>query len=185
MARGKLDADRYTFGGQAGAPTAAQPQPSGEWTHHQQRGPSGRFVFHAGTASAPEGTEIDWVGCSDPNSCSPARPAPAKQIDFEGIGTFKNITKSTPVLADVIPGETLHWFEVHIEDLGEPGHGGKQDPPSDICPPDGSAGMEADCDCPDFYSIKIYAGPDAGTGVIYEVHGYITHGNLQIHPPIH
>jgi len=52
--------DRYTFGGQAGAPTASQPQPYGEWTHHN-RGESGSFTFHAGTASAPEGTEIDLI----------------------------------------------------------------------------------------------------------------------------
>ena len=30
--------NRYTFGGQAGARTGEQPQPTGEWTHHQQSG---------------------------------------------------------------------------------------------------------------------------------------------------
>jgi hypothetical protein len=183
MARGRSETDRYTFGGQAGAPTAEQPQPWGEWTHHQQNGPSGRFVFHAGTASAPPGTEIDVIECSDPGFCSPARPAPAKQIDFEGVGTFKNIRTTSPELADVVPGVTMHRFEVHIEDLGEPGHGQHQDPPDDACPAEGSAGSVASCDCPDFYSITIYA-TEAGADVIYEVHGYVTHGNLQIHPAI-
>ncbi len=176
--------DRYTFGGQAGAPTGAQPQPYGEWTHHQQRGPSGNFVFHAGTASAPPGTEIDWIGCSDPGWCVQARPAPAKQIDFEGVGTFKNIRKAPEALSGVVAGETFHWFAVHIEDLGEPGKAGKVEPASDMCPPGGSHGQLADCDCPDFYHIRIHDTADPGSPVIYEVFGYITGGNLQIHPPV-
>jgi len=180
----------YTFGGQAGAPTASQPQPWGEWTHHQQKGADGSFLFHAGTASAPEGTEIDLVVCSDPGYCVQARPAPAKQIDFEGIGTFKNLRKPSVALVNVIPGTTYHWFEVHIEDLGEPGKGGKVEPPLEICPPEGSAGEPADCDCPDFYRITIYDAFDPQTetpnvvDVIYSVYGYIIGGNLQIHPPI-
>jgi len=180
----KNNVNRYTFGGQAGAPTAEQPQPYGEWTHHQQRGPDGSFVFHAGTASAPPGTEIDWIGCSDPGWCVQARPAPAKQIDFEGVGTFKNTKHTAPALDDVVPGETMHWFSVHIEDLGEPGKAGKVDPPGDMCPPAGSPGALADCACPDFYHIRIHATEDAGSDVIYEVLGYITGGNLQIHPPV-
>jgi hypothetical protein len=87
--------DRAQFGGQAGANTAQPPQPKGEWTHHQQRGPSGRFTFHGGTASAPAGTEIDEIRCSDPGGCKPSGnpPSPAKQLDFDGIGTFKSIGK--------------------------------------------------------------------------------------------
>jgi hypothetical protein len=185
--------NRYTFGGQAGAPTASQPQPWGNWTHSQRGGPDGSFTFHAGTASAPPGTEIDFVQCSDPGWCVQARPAPAKQIDFEGIGTFKNLSlrKAPPVTYDnVIVGETHHWFEVHIEDLGEPGKGGKVDPPAATCPPEGSAGDLADCGCPDFYHIIIYEAFDPQsepvnmTDVIYEVLGYINGGNLQIHPTI-
>lgn len=68
--------NRYTFGGQAGANTGSPPQPKGEWTHHQQSGPDGSFVFHAGTASAPPGTEIDIIVCSDEGWCNPARKAP-------------------------------------------------------------------------------------------------------------
>ena len=182
--------NHYRFGGQAGAPTAAQPQPYGEWTHHQQRGPYGSFVFHAGTASAPVGTEIDWIACSDPGWCFPARPAPAKQIDFAGIGTFRNLRRPGPSLANVLPQRTYHWFEVHIEDLGEPGRAGRQAQPGENCPPQGSAGQIADCDCPDFYAITIYEAfnPDTDavntSDVIYQVVGYINGGNLQIHPPI-
>ncbi len=181
--------DRYTFGGQAGAPTAAQPQPFGEWTHHQKNGPHGKFVFHAGTASAPPGTEIDLVVCSDPGFCNPARPAPNKQIDFEGVGTFKNIGNNSPLNNVAIPGETFHWFDVHIEDLGEPGNansgGGQgQDPPAGTCPPGGSAGAVADCTCPDFYSLTIHLTEDPLSPVIYHVFGYINGGNLQIHPAI-
>jgi len=179
-----LGENRYTFGGQAGAPTASQPQPYGEWTHHQQAGPDGNWVFHAGTASAPDGTEIDVITCSDPDNCVPARTAPAKQIDFEGVGTFKNIKNAPPAYDGVVPGESMHWFAVHIEDLGEPGRGGKIDPPAEWCPPTGSAGMLADCDCPDFYHIRIHTTADPSSPVLYEVYGYITGGNLQIHPPI-
>jgi hypothetical protein len=187
--RGTGQMDRYQFGGQAGAPTGAQPQPYGEWTHHQQRGEHDRFVFHAGTASAPPGTEIDLIECSDPGWCVQARPAPAKQIDFEGVGTFRSFNSNHPDLANVVVGETFHWFEVHIEDLGEPGNGNQQVLPSANCPEDGSAGAVADCDCPDFYSITIYEGVAAGsppnqTDVIYTVYGYVRGGNLQIHPPI-
>ena len=183
------EVNRYQFGGQAGAPTASQPQPHGEWTHHQQRGPAGSFVFHAGTSSAPEGTEIALIECSDPGFCFPARPAPAKQIDFEGVGSFKNVHDPSDALDGVIVGETLHFFRVHIEDLGEPGRNGRQDPPDSECPESGSSGGVAPCSCPDFYRITIYkeflpGEPPNTADAIYEVDGYITGGNLQIHPPI-
>ena len=45
-------------------------------------------------------------------------------------------------------------------------------------------GQLAECDCPDFYHIRIHATADSGSPVIYEVFGYITGGNLQIHPPV-
>ncbi len=199
--------NRYTFGGQAGANTGEQPQPMGEWTHHQQSGPDGSFVFHAGTASAPTGTEIDVIVCSDEGYCSPARPAPNKQIDFAGVGTFKNIKDPSAPLGNVVPGETYHWFEVHIEDLGEPGGESPPNgnPKNSPCPNGGSGTdafadppvfQDANCGCADFYRIRIYEGvtpvfdPLTGeitnlnkTNVIYEVSGYIDGGNLQIHPP--
>jgi len=205
LAEGKQKAfnggfDRYTFGGQVGANTGSQPQPKGEWTHHQQSGPDGSFIFHAGTASAPPGTEIDVIICSDPGYCFPARPAPTKQIDFAGVGTFKNIRNPSAPLMGVVPGETYHWFEVHVEDLGEPGNEPKGVDKKNIFCADGGSGTDAfadppvfinagSCGCADFYRIRIYQAfdpqtdPPNKTDVIYEVSGYIDGGNLQIHPP--
>jgi hypothetical protein len=216
------DIDRYQFGGQAGANTALPPQPKGEWTHHQQTGPSGSFTFHAGTASAPVNTEIDKITCTDPGFCQHARPAPAKQLDFEGVGTFKNLGNGPrrPVWAldadnmPVDPGfdvnvdtghgnrgynGSYHWFEVNIDDLGEPRV--ENTTPLEACPilgfgvngdaADPLNAEPADCGCPDFYRIKIYNGVYADendnitpnkTELIYEAYGYIDGGNLQIHP---
>ena len=187
--------NRYTFGGQAGANTALPPQPKGEWTHHQQSGPAGSFVFHGGTASAPPGTEIDVIVCSDPGGCSPSGdpPSPAKQIDFAGIGTFKNIKEqnSNPALAGVLVGTSLHYFDVHIEDLGEPGNKIKIQELKQLSCPDPGSGTDAfadppifndaDCGCGDFYRIRIYAGATKTGSPIYEVYGYINGGNFQIH----
>jgi hypothetical protein len=197
--------NRYEFGGQVGANTGEQPQPKGEWTHHQQRGSYGSFTFHGGTASAPSDTEIDVIICSDPGYCNPARPAPNKQLDFAGVGVFKNISSDHDMLAGVVPKVTRHWFEVHTEDNGEPGKEPKpgQTQKNIFCDDEGSrtdqfanppAFFPANCDCADFYRIKIYAGviPDPITGeitninksnVIYQVWGYLDGGNLQIHPP--
>jgi hypothetical protein len=176
--------NEYRFGGQAGAPIASQPQPWGEWTHTQKNGPAGSFTFHAGTASAPEGTEIDWITCSDPDWCVQARHAPAKQLDFAGVGTFKNMRNAPDEIADYVTvHESMHWFEVNIDDLGEPG--GHNEPEG--CDPLGygrNGGTElADCDCPDFYRIRIYQGMDDSTPIMYEVYGYIDGGNFQLHPP--
>ncbi|MCK9994643.1 MAG: hypothetical protein KAH56_00015 [Candidatus Krumholzibacteria bacterium] len=174
----------YTFGGQAGAPLASQPQPWGNWTHTQKKGVAGSFTFHGGTPSAPEGTEIDWIECSDPGWCVQARKAPAKQLDFGGVGTFKNMRGAPAEIADFVTvGESLHWFEVNIDDLGEPGGHDLVDG----CDPLGygrNGGTElADCACPDFYRIRIYEGMDDSSNVMYEVYGYIDGGNFQIHPP--
>lgn len=186
--------NRYTFGGQAGAPTGAQPQPWGEWTHAQHRGPAGKFTFHAGTASAPDETEISLIECGDPGFCDPARPAPTKQIRFEGVGSFKNIGNGTTV-GSAVAGETLHYFFVRINDAGEGGATGgpphQQDIPEE-CPGDGfdvfsDPASLVQCECPDFYRISIYdtANPPApGEEPIYSVCGYIFGGNLQIHPSL-
>jgi hypothetical protein len=162
---------------------------SGNWTHSQKHGPAGQFTFHAGTPSAPPGTEISWIECSDPGWCVQARPAPAKQIDFGGVGTFKNVKNNVPAeIADYVTvGTSLHYFEVNIDDGGEPGRSGKQDPPAAECPPDGFGRWGSidlvDCECPDFYRITIYAGPTDASPIIYEASGWIHGGNLQIHPP--
>ena len=88
----------------------------------------------------------------------------------------------------VIVHETLHWFEVNIDDLGEPGRAGWVPPPLPQCDPLGfglNGGTDlADCECPDFYRIRIYTGPDDQSDVMYEVYGYIDRGNFQIHPPL-
>jgi hypothetical protein len=172
------------MGGQAGAPTADPPQPYGEWTHHQKNGSYGKFIFHAGTASAPKDTEIDFIVCSDPCNCDPARSAPAKQIHFGGVGSFKNGTK--PAGDD--GGDNLNWFTVYIADLGEPGNKNltDEDDPAK-CPQDGhesSPDGAAKCECADFYRIQIHADRTAGSAVIYEVDGYLHGGNFQIHPAV-
>jgi hypothetical protein len=118
----EFEGDVYTFGGQAGANTALQPQPAGEWEHNNHDGPSGDFAFHGGTHSAPDGTEIDRIECSDPGFCNPARHAPAHQLDFWGVGQFhaaKDIPASMSQYVEV--GESLHILEVNNDDSGEPG----------------------------------------------------------------
>jgi hypothetical protein len=178
--------DVWSVGGQIGAPTHTQPQPCGEWTHTQRRGPSGKFTFHGGTASAPEGTEIAMVVCSDPGNCEPAsNPAHAKQINFCGTGTFHNVT-SGPFKTDprVVVGVSLHWFDAHCEDLGEPGNGGSQPAPGSLCPLGGFEEQVGECDCPDFYRIRIHADASPSSPVIYETSGYLSGGNFQMHDPI-
>ena len=56
------------------------------------------------------------------------------------------------------------------------------------CPSDGF-GLNGsvdlvNCDCPDFYRITIHATEDPNSPIIYQVWGYPTGGNLQIHPPL-
>ncbi len=181
---GSCNKDRYTFGGQAGANTALPPQPSGEWEHNNHGGPSGSFAFHGGTHSAPDGTEITLIECSDEGFCDPARHAPAHQIDFWGVGMFHNAKNLGALLAaNVVVGESLHFFEVNIDDAGEPGRGKGQ---LNGCPKtgfglNGSVAL-VDCACPDFYRITIHATTDPNSPVIYSVWGYPQGGNLQIHP---
>lgn len=215
-----VEPDRYQFGGQAGANTALPPQPAGEWEHHQQTGPSGSFSFHGGTHSAPAGTRIVEIRCSDPGGCTPSGnpPSPAKQLDFDAIGTFQEIgagrkapewrIPSALVLAEAKgPGGksfsgTYHWFTVNLDDLGEPGNSMMDLAGTALCPNLGFGELGAlalaNCDCPDFYRIRIYNGVRAAdviwtsdgkidpsslnrTDVIYEVYGYIKGGNIQIH----
>jgi len=219
-----FEGNSYRAGGQVGANTGQQPQPKGEWTHRQQKGPAGKFTFHGGTASAPVGSEIDAIRCSDPGGCKPSGdpPSPVKQLDFDGIGNFKNIGTKTGnripdfmETANVSVGHgngdfngTLHWFEVNIDDLGEPGNTNPNKNPGDadaeMCPANGFGEKGAqelgNCSCSDFYRITIYDGVDATTvkrnddgsidkanmnttDVIYQVWGYIDGGNLQLHHP--
>jgi hypothetical protein len=193
----------YTHGGQAGAPSAQQPQPFGEWTHTQHNGPAGQWTFHAGTHSAPPGTEVSLIECCDPIACDHAAAnGHFKQINFEGVGTFKNVHDADFNAVDHGAGMTFHWFTVHVEDLGEPGSPA-QTPGSANCPflPNAHNCGPADCGCPDFYRITIYKGfvpsprptnahPDIPvnqinkTDKVYEVYGYTEGGNLQIHSEV-
>jgi hypothetical protein len=172
--------NKYTFGGQAGANTALDPQPQGNWTHHQLGGPDGKFVFH--------GNVIDAIVCSDYGPCNPAAAnGEYKQIDFAGWGVINNAQDT------LFEPKEIHWFDVHIEDLGEPGNKPRGVDVNYIsCPPAGTLTDAfnpiapifnlADCGCPDFYRIRIYAD-DTPTTVVYEVYGYLTGGNFQIHQP--
>jgi len=172
--------NRYQFGGQAGANTALPPQPAGEWQHHQQRGPFGSFSFHTGTHSAPAGTEVIEIRCSDPGGCFPSGnpPSPVKQLDFDCIGTFSNIGKGKKAPSWMIANAnataeghgnrtfdgTFHYCEVNVDDLGEGPD--SAEPDTAACPEEGfgekgDPTIPANCDCPDFYRITIYDGVDA------------------------
>lgn len=177
-----------TWGGQAGA----QPTVDGNWTHHHVVSPKQSFLFHSNS--------LFHIGCSDPGCCVPAcANAEEHQIDFAGIGRFNNQKGYAPPL----PSGDL-CFEVHLEDIGEPGPGGKwpsSTTPCTHCP--GTPIEPGDCvNCTDYYEILIYdsAAHDA-TGclgnVIYyngagsancgpgdpDLRGYFTRsGNVQMHP---
>lgn len=58
------------------------------------------------------------------------------------------------------------------------------EPAGPECPAFGGPGGVANCDCPDYYAIETHETMDPASPVIYNVRGYITGGNLQIHPPI-
>ena len=117
--------------------------PWGDWEHNHHSGPDdsnsvkgGSFAFHSGTAAAPNEAFIKSVLCADPGWCVQARPAPFKQIFWEGTGVFHN-TKG-PKNADVplpifgacganqpVPYSnkadgTLHYYKAHVSDFGEP-----------------------------------------------------------------
>jgi hypothetical protein len=177
---GEDGTNTYQLGGQAGANTALPPQPKGEWEHHQQKGPAGSFSFHAGTASAPAGTEVVEIRCSDPGGCTPSGnpPSPNKQLDFDCVGTFSNIGSGKSAPTWLIAGAnvtaeghgnktfngTFHYCEVNVDDLGE--GPGPAEPDTADCPSEGfgekgDPTVPANCDCPDFYRITIYDGVNA------------------------
>lgn len=203
----------YSFGGQAGAPSASSIPPYGEWQHNfgKSRGPNDEyFSFHGGTSSSPRGThetQITSISCSDEGWCFPAREAPFHSIYFDGCGTFTNVKN-----VDFEVGK-VHYFKVHIDDLGEgPGKlaaaGDKKTPPGqlkksngcpdheDLHPIDPDTGAPECAECNDWYEITIYPGVEPGAGAceaaqalavtedpIHSVADYINGGNLQIHPP--
>jgi cysteine-rich repeat protein len=116
--------------------------PWGDWEHNHHSGPDdtgsvegGSFAFHSGTAAAPDLAYIKSIQCADPGWCVQARPAPFKQIFWEGTGVFHNVKQGRSV--DPLPvfqacGEdqpvpwskkqdgTLHYYRAHVGDFGEP-----------------------------------------------------------------
>jgi hypothetical protein len=138
--------------------------PWGEWEHVHHAGQDddnsfiepGSFAFHAGSHSAPDAAFIQQVTCTDPGWCVQARPAPAKQIYWEGLGVFQNLNgpKHTdiplPIFADncpVVPynqnkkkgDPTLHYYTAHVGDFGEPA-GAFQKPVAGCSEPGGFGG---------------------------------------------
>jgi hypothetical protein len=214
----------YTFGGQAGAPTAdpAQGGPFGEHTHHNVSGPAGDFVFHAGSHSAPKSTRLTAVACKDPDACQPAAAnARFKQIDFEGTGTFRTLDATAtaylsgkvghPVLPDNQDTTSVYYFRVDMDDLGEPGNkpsskhpdtadavkffnDDQNNPLATADPTFFSYFADKKTACTssaDVYQILICRdATPCGPGTnnpnppIYAVRGFLTGGNIQIHPII-
>lgn len=171
------DGGKDTWGGQAGASGI-----DGNWTHHHAVSPRESFVFHS--------NDLFEIVCSDPGDfCEPARPSDTRQIDFKGIGRFTN-SKGYPSLPT---GDTC--FAVHLEDLGEPGPGGKWPSSAIECPhiPGTVINNATDCvNCTDYYEIRIYDNLDCSGTPIY-VNGdsslptplggyFIRSGNVQMHP---
>jgi len=120
--RNDLDTGYWvTTGGQINAPSNRQP-PAGHWTHSQHGGANGNFTFHAGTSSAPDGTQISTVECADPGWCVQARCAPFKQLFWTGIGNFANQHFSGVFPGcEVVKGQkgTQHFVKAMIGDFGE------------------------------------------------------------------
>jgi cysteine-rich repeat protein len=116
--------------------------PWGDWEHNHHSGPDdtgsvkgGKFAFHSGTAAAPNEAFIKSVLCADPGWCVQARPAPFKQIFWEGTGVFhnakgpRNQDVPLPIFgncgAQPVPWSnkvdgTLHYYKAHVSDFGEP-----------------------------------------------------------------
>jgi hypothetical protein len=128
--------------------------PWGDWEHNHHAGPDdtgnvtgGSFAFHSGTAAAPDEAYIKSIICADPGWCVQARPAPDKQIFWEGTGVFHNIKgkKNADIplpdfasCGDIQPTPwsnkvdgSLHYYKAHVGDFGEPA--GIRQKPADGC----------------------------------------------------
>ena len=179
-ATGIDDCSIFSASGYAAAANAHNADVTGAWSHRQFWGYEGRIRFEAGTCWSAPGTGLLSVECSDPGGCDAWGKAPAKQTDVTGIGSFRQLRWTTPTIAAAVTkNQSLHFFEVHVEDLSSPTWcwNGNSD---DGCADGGSAGQEATCGCPDFYSIKIHATEDPTSAVIYEKANYISWGNFRI-----
>jgi len=157
---GMTDEINHTWGGQAGA----QPAIDCNWTHHY-KAEEGSFGFHT--------NKCFYIECSDPgDDCVPSADGKpeVRQIDFSGRGRFthkKGIFKDDEVYPD-----TDLCFMVHLEDIGEPGRGGRWPSATDPCTHCPGTEIEnyepeEDCkNCTDYYQIVIYDtyDPDPATG---------------------
>ena len=183
----------YTTGGQIGAPTdlgcrmepgkGKQDGPWGDWEHNHHAGPDdtgsmfdGSFAFHSGTAAGPDDAYIRSIVCEDEGWCVQARPAPNKQIFWEGTGVFHNTkTKGNddpmPFFAacgadQPVPfskgkgkdGDTysLHYYRAHVGDFGEPA-GTKQNPADECSWVNGDAYVD-NCDL--VGNVELLGGPE-------------------------
>jgi hypothetical protein len=148
------DGIEHTWGGQAGAP----PVVDGNWTHHCTEDNKNAFIFHSNS--------LFFIQCCDEGEqCVAADGDPdTRQIEFAGIGQFNNHKGDC---ADQAIPEAMYagpkCFEVHLEDIGEPGQGGSTTGGENCehCPGttinDGPKDQENDCrDCTDYYEIRIY-----------------------------
>jgi hypothetical protein len=129
--------------------------PWGDWQHSHHSGlddsqltKGGSFSFHSGTAAAPKTSFISNVICADEGWCVQARPAPDKQIFWEGYGVFHNLkgpkgeSLSQPgfpagcnvQVYDSKTGGTVHYYRAHVGDFGESkGPGQRQAPVTQVC----------------------------------------------------
>ena len=205
----------YTFGGQVGAPTAnpAFGGPFGEHTHHQVSGPAGDFIFRAGTHSAPKTTRITATACYDPGACRQAEAnAGFKQIDFEGTGSFRNLSDTAKAYlkargaVDPQPdnaSDRIYYFRVDMDDTGEPGNKASKnkfdvtaannflaaDKNLPLNDPAGDPLLETYGACNTMADVyQIFICKDATRCVekdaIYSVRGFLTGGNIQLHKVI-
>jgi cysteine-rich repeat protein len=141
--------------------------PYGDWEHNHHSGPDdgyitdGSFAFHSGTAAAPDEAFIQSIICADEGWCVQARPAPDKQIFWEGYGVFHNMKKSKedpnpefpiftacgedqPMVYDRKTGGSLHYYRAHVGDFGEPA--GRHQKSADECPWANTMGVSiSDC----------------------------------------
>ena len=158
------DSSMVSLAGQVGASSTDQP-PKGEIVIMTFN----RFIFQAGTASAPPGTAITGITCFDLGVCDPARPSPANGAMITGIGAFRNIDIQNGLVDSAqVESATLHFFTVEVEDNGDP-----------------PRGATTGCSDADSFGVTIHETSELSSAVIYEADDLvITGGNFQIHPPI-
>ena len=154
---------------------------------------------------------IKCINCSDPGWCVQARCAPFKQIFWEGTGVFKNIDPASKFdnCPTIVPEDkksnkppTIHYYQAHVGDFGEPAGCNDKQEPAMYCdwqsggvdsspdisatsdPKFGDKGGQICDECADWYEIEIHCTADPASPIIYRVGNFMTHGNYQIHPQV-